>query len=736
MGGFVPYVLFFELVVVFLHTSNYYFINGKFSHYSNSVFFILFAILLLAGMTFLFGWILNNTHNKYHSTLTAIWNSIAQNHIVLIVFSVVMFLMTILGLLYYKYLATRSFELISYLTIFIVIFALLLQILLWLIWIRFGKKRFSIKPILGLIEKYGVVILFFLFVSIKLILLLPIVQNLALYTDALVYSQMAQQINMEWLSIAEYNHYPPLYPFAISFIFSLNRLYIYHYLVVVNVLCMTSAIFPIYLISRKYFARLFSLFIALASAVYGAQFFYPSLFMSENIAYPLFFWSLFFAVTDAPTRKLDRPWNILLGLTIGLMWLSRYATITLLPVFLIISYLKPEPGLSGINIRISKKILFRIFTIFGLATSLFMIWVVAGLVQGVEVKALLGLFVEGKGPKPTRSIEDILFWWGISLAYFILMASPVLSQLIGLIKLKKLKKPCQLLEDIHTSPYMFWHITVFLISSAMIFVTTRHAWQASYNIDYPHNYIARYLIYLPVLLWISGLLRLKEKPASSTITVLSALIALSAITLSYFYLANQNWFVTEFLYSGTVDFFTYHSYSVMFIVYLCMFTFFDVAFRFLYKPNMRMISVLFFIILMFLGSWPVYLRNMGKNYVLGRQFHEVIVNVLDNPQNSVMLSDKKNITIIVPFLETRDSVSLHRDELIIRGFDPLDFHLIEEKIRDVKIRGCLSVLLVKYKGVDEYLLVHGDQRCSPPQDRIVSSYTYLGTEYKLVDIKP
>jgi len=733
MGGFVPYLLFFELVVVFFLTSNYYFLNGKLSNYSNSVYLILFAILLLAVMTFFVGWILNNTHNKYHRPLIAIWKRIAQNNIVLIVSSAVMFLIAILGFIYNKYLVIRSFALISYQTIFIVIFALLLQILLWLIWIRIGKKSLAIKPIIGLIEKYGVVILFFLFVSIKLILLLPIVQNLALYSDALVYSQMAQQINMGWLSIAEYNHYPPLYPFTISFIFSLNRLYIYHYLVVVNVLFMTSAIFPIYFISQKYFGRLFSLFIALASATYGAQLFYPSLFMSENIAYPLFFWSLYFAVTDAPIRRLDRLWNVLLGFTIGLMWLSRYATITLLPVFLIISYFKPEPGLNGINIRLSKELIIRIFTVFTIATSLFMIWVVAGFVQGVEIKALLGLLVEGKGPKPSRSIEEILFWWGISLTYLILMASPVFTQLIGSIKIKK---PLQLWEDFQTSPYLFWHISVFLLSAAMIFVTTRHAWQASYNIDYPQNYIGRYLIYLPVLLWISGLLRLKEKPASSTITVLVMLIALLAITLSYFHLATQNWFVTEFLYSGTVDFFTYHSYSVMFIVYLCIFVLLDMAFMFLNEQTMRMISVQFFIILMFLGSWPVYLRNLGMNNVLGRQFQEVIVNVLNNPQNSAMLSDKRNITIVVPFLETRDSVSLHRDELNIRGYDPSDLHLIEEKIRDVKIRGCLSVLLVKYQDIDEYLLVYGDQRCSPPQDRIVSSYTFGGTEYKLVDIKP
>lgn len=733
MGGLVPYVLFIELVAVFFYISNYYYINGKLSHYSNSVFLILSVILSLAGMTFLVGWILDNGHNKYHNALTALRNKIAKNNIVLMFFCVVMLLIAGSGVVWKKHLVTGSFALISYLTIYIVIVAMLLQILLWLIWLRFDWKKFPFDTLMRFVKNYAVFILFFLFVSIKLILLLPIVQNLALYSDALVYSQMAQQINMGRLSISDYNHYPPLYPLAISIIFSLNRLYIYHFLVVVNVLLMTSAIFPIYLISNKYFGRLLSVLIALASAVYGAQLYYPSLFMSENIAYPLFFWSLFFAVTDAPIRRLDRLWNVLLGFTIGLMWLSRYATITLLPVFLIISYFKPEPGLNGINIRLSKELIIRIFTVFTIATSLFMIWVVAGLVQGVEIRALLGLFVEGKGPKPSRSIEDILFWWGISLTYLIIMASPVFTQLIGSIKLKK---PLQLWEDFQTSPYLFWHISVFLLSAVMIFVTTRHAWQASYNIDYPHNYIGRYLIYLPVLLWISGLLRLKEKPASLTITVLVMLIALLAITLSYFHLATQNWFVSEFLYSGTVDFFTYHSYSVMFIVYLCIFVLLDMAFMFLNKPNMRMISVQFFIILMFLGSWPVYLRNLGINNVLGRQFQEVIVNVLNNPQNSAMLSDKKNITIVVPFLETRDSVSLHRDELNIRGYDPSDLHLIEEKIRDVKIRGCLSVLLVKYQDIDEYLLVHGDQRCSPPQDRIVSSYTFGGTEYKLVDIKP
>ncbi len=733
MGGFVPYVLLGELIAVFFSLTNYYYINGRLSYYSNSVFFTLSLILLLVGLAFLFGWILNNPHNKYHDKLIALQKDIAKNNMIMIVFGVIILLMIGLGFACQVYLMARSFALISNLNIYIAIVLLFLQLYLWLIGVRIGCNINCFKPMLGLLEKYGIFILFFLFVIIKLVILLPVVQNIALYTDALVYSQMAQQINKGWLAIAEYNHYPPLYPISISFIFSLNRIFIYHYLVVVNVLYMSSAIFPIYLISRKYFNRLLSLFIALASAVYGAQLFYPSLFMSENIAYPLFFWSVFFTVTNAPSRKLDNLWNIFSGLTIGLMWLSRYATITLLPVFLIISYLKPESGLNGINIQISKKIIFRILTIFGISVSLFMIWVVAGLLQGVEIQAMLGLYVEGKGPKPIRSIEDILFWWGISFAYLILIASPVLSKLIGSIKLKKVH---QLLDDLQTSPYLFWHISVLLISTVMIFVTTRHAWQASYNIDYPHNYIARYLIYLPVLLWISGLLQSKEKPASLINTGLIALIALSAIILCYIYLATQNWLVTEFLYSGTIDFFTYHYYSGLFIVYLCIYVLFDMVFRFMNKPNMRIISTLFYIILIFLGSWPEYLHNIEKNNVMGRQFQEVIVNVINNPQNSFTLADEGKFTIIVPWLEARDSVSLHRDELIMRGLDPTLFHLVEEKIRDEKIRGCLSVLLVKYQDVGQYLLVQGDQECNPPKDRIVSSYKYMGSEYKLVDIKP
>lgn len=733
MGGFLPYLLFIELITVTFQLLNYYFENGRLAVFSKSVFLILLVLVFLMAAVFGVGWVLSNRNHRYHNRATNALKKFAQNNASLGVFALFVIGSIILGVIFRGWLEGRVFAWLPYQTILICISALLFQILVWLAWIRFSGGHISLLPAVRLMEKYGIFVIFFLFVAVKLYLLLPLVQNYALYTDTLEYSRMAQQINAGGLSIVEFNHYPPLYSFFISFIFSFDRVFIYHYLVVINVLSMTSAVFPIYLISRKYFTGAQSLLVAFAGAAFGAQLFYPSLFMSENIAYPLFFWAVYFCISDPPMRRLELLWNIFAGLSIGMLWLSRYATLTLIPVFLIISWIKLEPEKAGLDLLPSKKKIIRVAAILGVSAALFMIWVIAGLLQGVEIKALLGLYVEGKGPKPVSSTEQILFWWGISLAYFILMSSPVLHRLIGSLKLKKRQ---QLLEDFRTSPHLFWHISVFLISASMIFVTTRHAWHASYNIDHPHNYIARYIIYLPTLLWISGLLALKEKSVSSVRVVLAALIAISAIAISYFHLASQNWLVTEFLYSGTVDFFTYHSYSVMFVVYLCVYMILDVIFGLLNKPDMRFNAAIIFISLLFLGSWPDYIRNIENNNVMGRQFHEVIAKVLDNPANLYMMRDKENTTIIVPWLETRDSASLHRDEMLVRGIDPTGFHILAEKIRDVKIRGCSSVLLVKYRDVNEYLLVQGDQLCDPPPEQVLSSYTYMGSEYKLVDLTP
>ena len=571
-------------------------------------------------------------------------------------------------------------------------------------------------------ERYGIFILFALFAVFRVILLTPLIHNFLHDDDSIIYSQMARHFLSGGLSIADFNHYPPLYPFAIQAIFDLNPRLVYGNLLWLNSIYMTGAIFPVYLLAQIFLDKRKSLFFGAASACYPALLFYPGLFMSENLAFPLFFWALYFSFSSPRTGRWLYVWDILAGVSIGLLWLTRYMTISLIPLFLLIWWIKPEPEHPGIRCKPGKAKILRLLLLGGVTLGIYLLWVVPGLLQGVDIKTLLGFFAEGKGSRAPRSFADVLFWSGISLAYLAEMSAPILHLLTGAIR-----APAREEDDRRQRAYAtLWTIGLWLLGLMLVFVATRHAWQATYNVAEPHRYVARYIIYLTIPLWLSGLIGLQKRNPPARWMIFSSLAALLLVSFSIGYLLKQGWLVSDFLFNGSIDFLAATFNHPLFLIFLAGFIAATCVLTIRNQMRAATWLTIFFLALISLGSWPAFLQELEGKNVYGRGISEVFARILDAPQQSYMLANPDRLELFVPWVP-----QVYAGELDIRGVDATSVTITRVDLQDVRVNGCKADLILQYDRSETYGLIFGSKCAVVPADEI-SAYTFFDRSYHLI----
>jgi len=717
-----------ELTVIFFFLVQFYQSEGWLTRSSYSILFVLILLFFLITLSFLCGKAIASPKNPFEKSIqTRLLNPRNQQILLYSISGVIT--LALVGLIFFREaLHLRTFALLHLDHILIGVVFFSLESILILSGLRFARFGRILVTMGSLIEKYGIVLIFLAFTIGKIVLLVPIIHNFQLYNDTLLYSQMARQISQGYLSILDYNHYPPFYPIAIHPIFFLNPRLIYSHVIILNSIIATSSVFPIYLLARSFLDKKKSLLFAFVSACIPAQLFYSALIMSENVAYPLFFWALFFCFVQPKTPRRLILWDILAGVSIGLLWVTRYMTITLIPVYLLIWWIRPSSSSGSLDFKPSRQKVLRLVLMSAVILGIFMLWVIPGILQGVDLKYMLGLTVEGKGTFTPPESSEVLFWCGISLAYLVLMANPILHQLIGRIGLTRHSES---LDDAgERVRHAHWYIAVTLFTLSLMFVVTRHAWLASYNRENPQNYLSRYIVFLPVLLWFTGMIALKNSNFSIKRILVSGVLAFAILYGGIQYLLNQRWLVAEFLYSGSIDLFTITAHSIPYLVILGVFIAITSVFAIVKNTNAVFHATIFFIALINLGAWPKYLSFLENGNVYGRQLHEVITQILDDPQRSYMLANKEKIELLVPWYE-----NIYYDELDIRGIDPAEMEIIRSKFEMVYIKGCQPEFILRYDHTEAYILVTGGKACKiSPADQI-SQFTFNGESYKLLELQ-
>ena len=348
------------------------------------------------------------------------------------------------------------------------------------------------------------------------------------FNDEVQYWSIASSIYDGSFTVADYHHYPPVYSISLlpAFLF-FSKYVTYSAAKFLNALYITSVVFPVYLIFRQFLNRRSSLVSAALLLLYPVHLVMPRSLISENVFYPLFMWALLFAFTNVlPDSKRNRLIeNIIFGLLLALLMLTRYIALVIAPALLFVWWLKPCEK-EKTAFMISKEKVFHLLVILIPVIVVMGIWLAAGVSGGVPVKDLLGFFLTAS-PDPAQLGKRRLLMWAIFYcSYTVLMAAPYLPILFASITEFDFKKWREGLNR--------WWIALIVILFVFLVACIRHSWRAWYNYPDPKKVQGRYILYFGPLFLITAILSIKELVRTKKKTILLILILLLSIALFIF----------------------------------------------------------------------------------------------------------------------------------------------------------------------------------------------------------
>ena len=148
------------------------------------------------------------------------------------------------------------------------------------------------------------------------------------FSDEYAYMKVARSLHFhQGFSIhgEPYYKYPPLYPMLMSLAYyggqTKGMIEIYSIMKIMNAIIGALIIFPAYWLSREFFKRRQSLWIALLVAVVPSFMVLMTYVMSENLFFPLFLCTVYFAYKSWLGHEWR--WGFLAGLFMGLCMLTR-----------------------------------------------------------------------------------------------------------------------------------------------------------------------------------------------------------------------------------------------------------------------------------------------------------------------------------------------------------------------------------------------------------------------------
>jgi len=317
------------------------------------------------------------------------------------------------------------------------------------------------------------------------------------FSDETRYWETARSIYNGVFTTSIYFKSPPFYPIVLTpaFYFFYPS-WAYYYAKFLNSIFLTSAIFPAYLLLNRFTNRHLSIIAIVLMALNPIQLIIPGRILSENIFYPIFFWALLFAFTNVlPINRRNRIIECLaLGILLGLLFLTRYIALVLIPAFLLTWWLRPfDNEKLPFLFSIRKAIHFVIILI--PVVLIISIWVRMGVNEGLRAKDMLGLFI-AESPNPSQlSLSRLIMWAIFYFSYTILIAAPYISILAAGIMNFKLK---DWQKDANR-----WIIVMVIITLSLLAACIRHSWRINYNFPIPEKLQGRYLMYFGPLFLIT-----------------------------------------------------------------------------------------------------------------------------------------------------------------------------------------------------------------------------------------
>ena len=318
------------------------------------------------------------------------------------------------------------------------------------------------------------------------------------FNDEVRYWDIARAIYEGKFSFTADSDYPPFYSISLLpafYLFSpFTRYAAARWL---NALYLTSAIFPAFLLLRKFLDRKISLLAVFVLLCGPIQVVIARTLISENIFYPIFMWLVLLAFTNLfpVNHKAHILENILFGVLLALLYATRFIGLVLIPAFLLIWWLKLFAN-EKLPLLFSRQKLAHLLMVLAPMLLILAIWLLAGVREGVSLKTMLGFSVADH-PDPAQLGKRRLLMWAIFyLSYTVLIAAPYLGLMLASLSQFKLK-------DWQSDENRWW-IALALLVFFFLLACVRHSWRAAYNYPDPVKIQGRYVMYFGPLFLITA----------------------------------------------------------------------------------------------------------------------------------------------------------------------------------------------------------------------------------------
>jgi hypothetical protein len=457
---------------------------------------------------------------------------------------------------------------------------------------------------------------------------------------------------------------------------------------ILNALFTTSALFPIFLISRQLFDKKISYAIVIITSIIPLQFLVPIQFLSENLYFPLMFWGLYFIFISPDNPKFRFFWDCLTGIWIGLLYLCRFITLAAIPFLLLVWWLKPFDRvfhLFQIDWRKIRNLLILVLLI----CLTFSPWVLINLKNGFGLKNALGFGIAENTNSEQLSIRRLIKWFLFYLAYFILLASPVLNLLF------LLPKP-----GINDRKLKLWYILVLALSLAFLIASVRHSWRAFYNSDLPFRIMGRYLTYFPALFLITSMLSIANFDKSkfknfSHFAFISFVLPVVLIAFSYLLLIKGSIVPVDpkFILLSSFDVYYIKILGIGYFIIICLLYITTCLFLWKGFPHFLEVVCAGFIIFYLAGQPKLIQTLISDQYYqeMGAHISSLMANCNKNSEK------RKDFTVYLPKPISDKNKSFVKDSIIVRNLNS-SFKITEYLLRDFdEINKGIAIIVYPFK---------------------------------------
>ena len=324
--------------------------------------------------------------------------------------------------------------------------------------------------------------------------------------------------------------YPPLYPIFLSISYLFNDMdVVYFFMKFINILLITSIIFPSYLLAKEFLSKKDAYLVALLISFIPSVFAFSVYIMAENLFYPLFLFFVYFLYKSFMEKSYK--WDILAGLFIGFAYLTKVIGIALIPVvffsfiFYVLRYKK------DFILQLKKKFILGIVALLTILP-----WILRNTkLYGFSFASLLGGDLSSSEAVAALSgkytLEAFVTMCVFYLTFFILSSGIVffVSNLSVIKRMFKDKK-FLIISTIFLSSLLFFILIAANHNSAIIKHFTLYPWLTG-------KFVGRYLDAVLPLVFILGFIGYnyfkKDKTLIKYSTVILSLIFLFASQLIY-----------------------------------------------------------------------------------------------------------------------------------------------------------------------------------------------------------